>query len=72
MRKFYTEVLGMKPLFKLTVRDLADSLKQQYGDSVVEQLAQLLNAGVEIPWIEYFKLADRQYLEFFYDLGNPY
>lgn len=72
MRKFYTEVLGMKPLFKLTVRDLADSLKQQYGDSVVEQLAPLLNAGVEIPWIEYFKLADRQYLEFFYDLGNPY
>lgn len=72
MRKFYTEVLGMKPQFCLTVRDLADSMKQYYGAEIEEQLAPLLNAGVEIPWIEYFKLADRQYLEFFYDLGNEY
>ncbi len=72
MRHFYSDVLGMKPLFVLTVRDLANSLKAQYGEGVLESLKPLLEAEVEIPWIEYFKLADHQYLEFFYDLGGGY
>lgn len=72
MRRFYTEILGMKPQFTLTVRDLAANLQKQYGDGVLEQLKPLLECGVEVPWIQYFKLSDRQFLEFFYDLGNPY
>lgn len=72
MQHFYMEVLGMKPQFTLTVRDLAKNLQKQYGDAVLESLKPLLECGVEVPWIQYFKLADRQFLEFFYDLGNPY
>lgn len=72
MTRFYTEILGMKPLFTLTVSDLAESLKKQYGESAVEPLKPLLEAGVEVPWIDYLKLSDRQYLEFFHNLGMSY
>lgn len=72
MVRFYTEIIGMKPLFTLTVSDLAESLRAQYGDGAVEQLKPLLESGVEVPWIQYLKLSDRQYLEFFYNLGMQY
>lgn len=72
MVRFYTEIIGMKPLFTLTVSDLAESLKAQYGDGAVEQLKPLLESGVEVPWIQYLKLSDRQYLEFFHNLGMQY
>ncbi len=72
MTRFYTEILGMKPQFTLTVRDLVGSLKKQYGEEAAANLKPLLECGKEIPWIQYFKLSDRQFLEFFYDLGNEY
>lgn len=72
MVRFYSEVLGMKPLFTLTVSNLAESLKAQYGEQAVEPLKDLLNNAPETPWIQYMKLSDRQYLEFFHNLGMTY
>ena len=72
MQKFYTEVLGMKALFTLNVRDYAKNLKKEHNYTTLESLRPLLESDVEVPWIQYFKLADNQFLEFLYDLGNTY
>ena len=69
MLRFYTQTLGMKPLFTLTARDLADTVKARQGEN--EQTAALEADGLDRPWIQYMKISDRQFLELFFHLGNP-
>ncbi|MFW2504167.1 VOC family protein [Clostridium diolis] len=72
MIHFYTEVLGMKKLFTLTSSDLLETVKIQQGEEATEQLKKVINTDVEIPWIQYLKFSDHQYLELFHSLGAPY
>lgn len=72
MLRFYSDILGMKRQFTLTLKDLAESIRvQSAGESGEPQdgrLRELLSIG-DGPWIEYLKLADGQFVELFYDVG---
>ena len=73
MLHFYCEILGMRKLFTLTYGDLWDRMKESYGDSFSEKAPDWvkdMGARKDEPWIQYLKLADRQYLELFYDDGR--
>lgn len=69
MIRFYTETLGMKPLFTLTVSDLAATIRAQGGDA--GYLRPILETEPEKLWVQYMKLSERQYVELFYELGKP-
>lgn len=71
MLHFYSEILGMKPLSTLTVSDLADTIRC-VGNEVTEPLKSVLLRNPQAPWIQYMKLADRQYLGLFHRLGGEY
>jgi predicted dehydrogenase/catechol 2,3-dioxygenase-like lactoylglutathione lyase family enzyme len=62
MLHFYCDVLGMEKLFTLTLGDLAAIIKEP------SFTAKLLEKKDD-PWIVYLKLAERQYVELFYDFG---
>ena len=72
MLHFYCDLIGMKRLFSNTYRDLYNSMKKNYGNEPSKEqayrLEKIASMG-EIPWVEYLKLADRQYLELFHDFG---
>ena len=73
MLHFYGDILGMKRQFTITMGELGESLKKQYGtDLTTEQQSALqsLSADGKRPWVEYLKLADGQFIELFYDLGH--
>ena len=73
MLDFYKGVLGMQEAFILTLGDLEDSWKDQYGGQVpAESRAYLDSMGGDRsrPWIVYLRLADGQFLELFYDMGE--
>ena len=69
MLAFYCDVLGMEKLFTQRFGDLYRKLQRDFGTSPSEeqtrQLASLQNIQ-DLPWVEYLKFADRQYLELFY------
>ncbi|MGN1016810.1 MAG: VOC family protein [Faecousia sp.] len=71
MLRFYSEILGMRPLFTLTASDLADTIRAQ-GGQVEEPLKSIVQRDPQAPWIQYMKLSDRQYLELFHGLGGQY
>ncbi len=62
MLHFYRDILGMQELFTLTSHDFA----------AMSSEAASLREKPEIPWITYMKLADRRYIELFYDMGTGY
>lgn len=76
MLKFYKEVLGMKELFALTLGDLYDTITDRWNkqgqDEVTDAGEQAFVKSLENlrdkKWLVYLKLADRQYLELFYDI----
>ena len=73
MLHFYGDILGMKRSFTLTMKDLGESIKMQYGDQMTEETEKLLQnitAAGDRPWIDYLKLADGQFIELFHDLGR--
>ena len=73
MLHFYGDILGMKRQFTLTMKDLGESIKMQYGDQMTgetEKLLQNITAAGDRPWIDYLKLADGQFIELFHDLGR--
>ena len=69
MLAFYCDVLGMEKLFTQRFGDLYCELKRDFGGSPSEeqsrQLAVFQNIQ-DLPWVEYLKFADRQYLKIFY------
>lgn len=69
---FYKNVLGMKEQFTLNTKDLGESLKKQYGEDSIKSLLPLMEDDKKIPWIQYFKLSEHQFLEFFYPLDESY
>lgn len=86
MLHFYGDILGMKNLFTLTMGDLMVSMEERMGDAEsqeklkemseeqrreLKQRKESMKAVADKPWITYMKLADRQYLELFYDMGRP-
>lgn len=76
MLKFYKEVLGMEELFTLTLGDLYDTIISRWNelgrdeapDAGEQAFADSLKNLSDRKWIVYLKLADRQYLELFYDV----
>ena len=76
MLKFYKEVLGMEELFTLTLGDLYDTITGRWNelgqdeapDDGEQAFADSLKNLRDRKWIVYLKLADRQYLELFYDV----
>lgn len=73
MLHFYGDLLGMKRQFTITVGDFARSLRAQYGGDIpAGEAAYLRSMGEDMdrPWIVYLCLADRQFLELFYDMGG--
>lgn len=76
MLEFYKNVLGMKELFTLTIRDLYDTItgrwKEMGEEFAPDQEEKIFVENLESikdeKWIVYLKLADRQYLELFYDV----
>ncbi len=75
MLDFYGGVLGMEEAFTLTLGQLEDSWKAQYGGQVpAESRAYLEAMGGDRarPWIVYLRLADGQFIELFYDMGQGY
>lgn len=71
MLRFYCDVLGMEVQFKLTFGDLINSLDDKTigGIEMDEQKTKQLEMMKNVPWLVYLKLADRQYIELFYDIG---
>lgn len=69
MIHFYSDVLGMKKLFTLTSGDLVELIRIREGEEVAESFVKQLGAGEELPWIQYMKLSEHQYLELFHSLG---
>lgn len=72
MIHFYTEIIGMRVLFTLNVWDLADTIRKYNGEEAVEWLKPFMNSGVEVPWIQYLKFSDGQFLELFHSLEDNY
>ena len=77
MLHFYRDILGMKELFTLTLRPVLERFESgkisqnMLSEQQAEYYAWLRNVADQ-PWITYLKLADRQFIELFYDLGrNP-
>ncbi len=73
MLRFYRDALGMKEQFTITVGDFARSLRAQYGEDIPAGNAAYLRSmgdDMDRPWIIYLKLADRQFLELFYDMAD--
>ena len=73
MLRFYRDLLGMREQFTITVGDYAASLRAQYGEELpAGEAAYLRSMGGDMdrPWITYLKLADRQFLELFWDMGG--
>lgn len=66
MLYFYSNILGMERKFTLRTDDLMEMMKKS-GD-VPSEIKESLHKMGNKPWIEYLKLADRQYIEFFHDL----
>ncbi len=72
MLHFYCDIIGMRPLFANTYKDLYNSMERNYGDSPTPEQAnflKLIASMGETPWIQYLKLADRQFLELFHNSG---
>lgn len=73
MIHFYGDIIGMEPLFTTTYGELAVSFKRRIGDNPTQAQLDHLHSyearGKEV-MIQYLKLADRQYLELFYDDGS--
>lgn len=73
MIHFYGDIIGMQPLFTTTYGELAVSFKQRIGHNPTNEQLNHLHSfearGKEV-MIQYLKLADRQYLELFYDNGS--
>ncbi|MBQ9007780.1 MAG: VOC family protein [Clostridia bacterium] len=67
MLAFYGELLGMKPLFTLTLQDLADTLREQEDEKGLEKLQ---GQDLTAPWIRYMKRAERQFVELFFQNGK--
>ncbi|MFV0363579.1 MAG: VOC family protein [Suipraeoptans sp.] len=65
MLHFYADVLGMKRQFTLKMKDLTDFL--QSSSSIVQEQIMAMREKDEMPWIEYLKLSDHQYLELFHN-----
>ncbi|MBQ7486323.1 MAG: Gfo/Idh/MocA family oxidoreductase [Clostridia bacterium] len=70
MLRFYGETLGMKPLFTLTVQDLANTYAARGQTDRIEELAPELEKDPAAPWIRYMKVSDRQFVELFFDRGR--
>lgn len=73
MKHFYGDILGMTNLFSTTFQELYENTLRKYQANPTPELAAILEymkANGEKKMIEYFKLADRQFLELFYALGN--
>ncbi len=72
MLKFYCDILGMEIQFKLTMGDLFDSMGGMKFQSVAldEEKTKQLERMRSAMWLCYLKLADRQYIELFNDLGS--
>lgn len=66
MLHFYEDILGMKRLFTLTMNELTDWVEKKYDLSKAE-VSELRSRG-DLPWIEYLKLADHQYIELFHNI----
>lgn len=73
MLHFYGDILGLKRQFTLTMKDLAESIREQVKDqpeAVMDERLQEIFAAGDRPWIEYLKLADGQFIELFHDMGR--
>lgn len=73
MKEFYCNVLGMKHLFSTTYHELCQSIKRRFGENLTnEEKLQMdfMLSKENMNMIEYFKLADHQYLELFHDGGD--
>ncbi len=71
MLHFYCHILGMEHLFTSTYWELLKSMNTEQEDTSIEQnprYKMIAEKGSE-PWVEYLKLADRQYLELFHNNG---
>ena len=69
MLRFYEEALGMKKLFTLTTEDMIESARRAKGDAILPFMRKLFPEGTKLPWIQYMKLSDHQYLELFHPVG---
>ncbi len=68
MKAFYGDILGMHNLFGTTCGELAESARQRFGDHPSPEERAVLDAmeaNRDKRYIEYFKFAERQYIEFF-------
>lgn len=69
MFRFYRDILGMKVLFISTYEDLYRNLEEKEGENPSVETERRLNAIKEMgdaPWAVYLKMADGQFIEFFY------
>lgn len=66
MLHFYEDILGMKHLFTLTINDITDWVEKNHDISKEEVTG--MRARGELPWLEYLKLADHQYIELFHNI----
>ncbi|MBQ9643013.1 MAG: Gfo/Idh/MocA family oxidoreductase [Lachnospiraceae bacterium] len=73
MIHFYCDVLGMQQQFHLTWGGLADLIRARSAepDEGTARMLAELDAKKDEKWITYFKLADRQFVEFFHPAGSP-
>ena len=73
MLHFYCDILGMEQLFSSSYLEIYKSLKRRVGETPTEKEKKLLSfmfSKGDEKWVENLKLADRQYLELFYDDGQ--
>ncbi len=68
MLDFYCDVLDMQRKFTLTTQHL-ESLNEKVEGRTSSKEKDYVKPVIK-PWIEYLILADRQYIEFFHDLGE--
>ena len=70
MLRFYGETLGMKPIFTLTVQNLASTYEARGRTDDLAALAPELEKDPSAPWIRYMKVSDRQFVELFFARGR--
>lgn len=70
MLHFYEDILGMKKLFLLTSDDLLATARKDNDSELTELLSKRFPDVGSHPWIQYMKLADHQYLELLFQMGE--
>ncbi len=71
MLHFYRDVLGMKEQFTLTMGQLIESkMGTMFKGELTEEQKKEKARLEHVVWMTYLRMADRQYVELFYNLGN--